>query len=118
MIGGENLVELRERVVEEIGRRGLRAKTRDDHDGRGAIDGDTCLGGVAFRGVALGFVERDDHIALPAGDDVGGGICGGAAAGIGAFVHGGIRARAARASVQRVLMPRHVTTTIRAKRKE
>lgn len=103
MIGGENLVELGKRVVEKIGRCGLRAEARHNHDGCGAIEGDTCLGGVAFRGVALGFVERDDHIALPAGNDVGGGTCCGAAAGIRAFVRGSICARAARASVQRVL---------------
>ena len=81
VIGGENLVELGERVVEKIGRRGLRAKTRHDHDGCGAIDGDIRLGGVAFRGVALGFVKRDDHIALPAGNNAGGGSRGGVAAG-------------------------------------
>ena len=103
MIGGENLVKLREGVVEKIGRRGLRTKTRDDDDGSGAIDGDIRFGGVAFRGVALGFVERDDHIALPAGNDVGGGICCRVAAGIRAFVRRDICARAARASVQGVL---------------
>ncbi len=90
MIRGENLVKLGERVVEKIGRRGLRTKTRNDDDGCGAIDGDIRLGGVAFRGVALGFVERDDHIALPAGNNAGGGIRGGAAAGGRAFVHGRI----------------------------
>ena len=73
VIGGENLVKLGERVIEKIGRSGLRAETRHNHDGRGAIDGDIRLGSVAFRGVALGFVESDDHIALPAGNDASGG---------------------------------------------
>ena len=104
MVGGEDLVKLRERVVEKIGLRGLRAETRNDDDGGGAIDGDIRLGGVAFRGVALGFVERDDHIALPAGNDAGGGSCGGTvAACVGAFVGGYICPCAAVASAQRIL---------------
>jgi len=103
VIGGENLVKLGKRVVEKIGWRGLRAEAGDDDDGGGAIDGHIRLGGVAFRGVALGFVERDNHIALPAGNDAGGGIRGGATAGWCALVGGHICARVAMAAMQRVL---------------
>ena len=74
MIRGENLVKLRERIVEKIKWRGLRPQARYGDDGCSAIDRYFRFGYVGFGGVAYGFVERDEDIALPGGSGAGSGI--------------------------------------------
>ena len=99
VIRGENLVKLRERIVEKIEWRGLRPQARDGDDGRSAIDRYFRFGYIGFGGVTHGFVERDENIALPGGRSSGGGISRRAVARVGVRSHAGI----ALAALQRVL---------------